>query len=97
VDTRVSNEAERVETEPGDLTFNAIAETRDKVVPNLQNLLGALRGLGFAPEVMPVGFERQLGVDNVDSYADGSRVTIVAQKVAVPAIQRPSPLVGGSV
>ncbi|MFT7169920.1 MAG: SAM-dependent methyltransferase [Paracoccaceae bacterium] len=97
VDTRVSNEAERLETEPGDLTFNAIAETRDKVVPNLQNLLGALRGLGFAPEVMPVGFERQLGVDNVDSYADGSRVTIVAQKVAVPAIQRPSPLVGGSV
>ncbi|MEM8710959.1 MAG: hypothetical protein AAGG01_08410 [Planctomycetota bacterium] len=81
VDTRVSTGEERLETEPGDLTFNAIAETRDRVVPNLDSLLATLRNLGFAPEVMPVGFESQLGVDNVDSYAEGARVTIVAKKV----------------
>ena len=96
VDTRVSNEIERVEKEPGDLTFNAISETRDKVVPNVENLLQTLRDLGFAPEIMPVGFQRQLGVENVDSYADGARVTIVAKKVPVRANLSPGTLVGGA-
>ena len=83
VDTRVSQQQEQIETEPGDLTFNAIAETRDKVVPNLDMLLKTLCDLGFAPEVMPVSFDRQIGVDNVDSYTDGARVTVIAKRVLV--------------
>ena len=94
VDTRVQDGAEVTIREPGDLTFNAIAETRDKIVPDRTRLLATLRELGFEPEVMPVGFARQLGVDDVDSYADGRRVTIIARKVksARPAAQ---PLVAG--
>ncbi len=94
VDTRVQDGAEVTIREPGDLTFNAIAETRDKIVPDRARLLATLRELGFEPEVMPVGFARQLGVDDVDSYADGRRITIIARKVktARPAAQ---PLVAG--
>lgn len=83
VDTRVQDGPEELVTEPGDLTFNAIAETRDKIVPQRARLLATLHELGFEPEVLPVSFERQLGVDDVDSYADGARVTIVARRVAV--------------
>ncbi|MCB9913721.1 MAG: hypothetical protein H6828_01070 [Planctomycetes bacterium] len=84
VDTRVQDGDETFVTEPGDLTFNAIAETRDKIVPNRAKLLETLRELGFEPQVLPVGFERQLGVDDVDCYADGSRVTVVARRVLAP-------------
>ncbi len=81
VDTRVQDGLEETITEPGDLTFNAIAETRDKIVPDRKRLLQTIRDLGFEPEVMPVGFGAQLGVDDVDSYHGGARVTIVARKV----------------
>lgn len=85
VDTRVLDGEEVTVAEPGDLTFNAIAETRDKIVPDRERLLGTLRELGFEPEVLPVGFAAQLGVDDVDCYADGHRVTIVARKVKTRA------------
>lgn len=83
VDTRVQDGAEDLITEPGDLTFNAIAETREKIVPDRQRLLETLRQLGFEAQVMPVGFASELGVDNVDSYSEGARVTIVARKLPV--------------
>ncbi|HVS12271.1 MAG TPA: methyltransferase domain-containing protein [Planctomycetota bacterium] len=83
VDTRVGDAAEELVEEPGELFFNAIPETRVKVVPNLDKLLAHLRTLGFEPEVLPVGFPAGLGVDDVDNYADGSRVAVVARKVAV--------------
>lgn len=85
VDTRVQDGAEEIVTEPGDLTFNAIRETRDKVVPDRKSLLATLERLGFAAEVVPPSFDRALGVDDVDSYADGNRVTIIARKAGVPA------------
>ncbi len=83
VDTRVQDGAEDLITEPGDFTFNAIDETREKVVPGRQRLLETLRQLGFEAQVMPVGFANELGVDNVDNYSEGARVTIVARKLPV--------------
>ncbi|MCE9594734.1 MAG: hypothetical protein K8S98_11125 [Planctomycetes bacterium] len=84
VDTRVSDADETPIEEPGELFFNAIRETRVKIVPNRARLLTHLRELGFAAEVLPVGFPASLGVDDVDSYADGRAVTILARRVAVP-------------
>ena len=43
-----------------------------------------LRELGMEPEVLPVTFPAGLGVEDVDDYAAGMRVTIVARKVRVP-------------
>ncbi|MBI5432779.1 MAG: DUF1698 domain-containing protein [Planctomycetes bacterium] len=83
VDTRVSDEPEQPIEEPGELYFNAIRETRVKVVPNRAKLVATLRELGFAAEILPVGFEAQLGVDDVDNYAAGKAVTILARRVAV--------------
>lgn len=85
VDTRVDDVEETPIEEPGELHFNAIAETRVKVVPNRARLLACLRELGFAPEVLPVGFAAGLGVDDVDNYAAGRRVTILARRVRVGA------------
>ena len=81
IDTRVQDGDEDRITEPGDLTFNAIRETREKVVPHRERLLATLREVGFEPQVLDVPFGRELGVDDVDSYAEGKRVTIVARKV----------------
>jgi len=84
VDTRVVDGPEQLVREPGDLRFNAIAATLDKVVPNERRLLAVLRELGFEPEVLPVGFGTELGVSDVDDYAAGARVTVVARKVPAP-------------
>ncbi len=84
VDTRVGDIDEPTIEEPGDLHFNAIDATLSKVVPNIDKLLATLHGLGMQTEVLPVGFQAGLGVNDVDSYADGRRVTIIARKVAVP-------------
>ncbi|MCC6405971.1 MAG: DUF1698 domain-containing protein [Planctomycetes bacterium] len=84
VDTRVTDEPEQSIEEPGELYFNAIRETRVKVVPNRAKLVATLRELGFAAEILPVGFQAQLGVDDVDNYAAGKAVTILARRVAVP-------------
>jgi hypothetical protein len=82
VDTRVSDEAETHIEEPGELFFNAIRETRLKIVPNRARLVATLRELGFAVETMPVGFGAQTGVRDVDDYAAGRAVTLVARRVA---------------
>ena len=81
LDTRVTDGEEERVREPGDLNFNAIAETREKFVPNRDRLLDLLRELGFAPEVLPVGFPAGPGVEDVDSYADGHRITVVARRI----------------
>jgi hypothetical protein len=96
VDTRVSDEEETPIDEPGELYFNAIRETRRKVVPNRAKLLAHLRELGFAAEVLPVGFPASLGVDDVDSYAAGRAVTILARRVAVPANSELAPRASSS-
>lgn len=95
VDTRVQDGPEDVVDEGGDLQFNAIRETREKVTPNRAKLLACLRELGFEPEVLPVPFDTSLGVDHGDDYAGGARVTIVAKKVAVPTTVEPLSLLGG--
>ncbi len=60
------------------------AEARGEAVPGRDRLLQAIRQLGFEPEVMPVGFSPQLGVDGPDNDSGGSRITIIARKAAVP-------------
>jgi SAM-dependent methyltransferase len=97
VDTRVQDGEERLEREPGDLAFNAIETTLDKVVPNRARLLATLRELGFEPEVLPAQFGPQIGLPDGDSYADGKRITVLARKVRVPASRaRATIVVGGA-
>ncbi|MCK6448505.1 MAG: DUF1698 domain-containing protein [Planctomycetes bacterium] len=83
VDSRVTDGDEAPIDEPGELYFNAIRETRRKVVPNRAKLLQALRELGFSTEVLPVGFKAQLGVQDVDDYEAGNAITVLARRVAV--------------
>lgn len=97
VDTRVQDGEERLEREPGDLAFNAIEATLDKVVPNRARLVATLRELGFEPEVLPVRFGPQIGLPAGDSYADGKRITILARKVRVPVSRsRETIVIGGA-
>jgi SAM-dependent methyltransferase len=97
VDTRVQDGEERLEREPGDLAFNAIEATLDKVVPNRARLLATLRELGFEPEVLPARFGPQIGLPDGDSYADGKRITILARKVRVPVSRtRDTVVLGGA-
>ena len=81
LDTRVTRGPEEVIEEPDDLVFNAIEETRVKTVPNLDQLTRLLAEVGFDSEVLPVPFGPELGVQDVDNYATGARVTIVARRV----------------
>lgn len=86
VDTRVDDAEEALIREPGELYFNAIEETRVKVVPNRARLLRAVREAGLEPMVLPVGFGAGPGVDDVDNYAAGRRVTLLAQRVGAPIV-----------
>ncbi len=89
VDTRVVHGAETTVDEPGELRFNAIAQTRRKVVPNLDQLVAALEELGFAPEILPVHFAEAVGVENVDSFVQRNRVVLFARRVRVPSGRAP--------
>jgi hypothetical protein len=80
VDTRVVHAVETVVDEPGELHFNAIAVTRRKVVPNLERLLDAIAQLGFEPELLPVGFDEAVGVQDVDSFVRRNRVVVFARR-----------------
>lgn len=80
VDTRVGPEGEPQVLEPGELHFNAIEATRTKIVPHLPNLLAHLDSLDFTPEVLPAKFGNPYGLRDVDSYDEGNRVCIVAQR-----------------
>ena len=81
VDTRVEDAEEELINEPGELHFNAIEETRTKVVPNRSKLMSVISSLGFDAEVLPVGFPTGPGVDNNDDYSLGHRVTIYARRI----------------
>lgn len=81
VDTRVEDIEETLLHEPGELYFNAIEETRVKVIPNRSKLLNALSSLGFQVEILPVNFPTGPGVDSVDDYAAGRRITVFARRI----------------
>lgn len=85
VDTRVTDGAEQLVEEPGELHFNAIEATRRKVTPNRQRLLERMRELGLAPQVLPVGFGASIGVDADDNYAAGRRITVLGLAAAAPS------------
>jgi len=80
IDTRVGDASEALIEEPGELHFNAIRETRMKIVPHLPRLLDAIRAAGFEPEVLPVKFVSPPGLRNVDDYNQSRAVTIFARR-----------------
>ncbi len=84
IDTRVTDGAERPVREPGDLNFNAIPEALDKVVPNRDRLIAVMDELGFDVEPLPATFGAPWGLRNVDDYAAGRRVCLLAMR-RVPA------------
>ncbi|MFT7485916.1 MAG: hypothetical protein ACI9F9_001768 [Candidatus Paceibacteria bacterium] len=84
IDTRVQDGAEISTSADADTGFNDVTEGGRRTVPDRKRLLQTLRDLGFNPEVLPVGFGREAGVDDADSYSEGTRITIVARKVPVP-------------
>lgn len=88
VDTRVTDGAEQLVEEPGELHFNAIEATRRKVTPNRQRLLERMREVGLTPEVLPVSFGTAIGVDADDNYAAGKRITVLG--LAAGALSRRS-------
>jgi 2-polyprenyl-3-methyl-5-hydroxy-6-metoxy-1,4-benzoquinol methylase len=80
IDTRVSNAREKFITEPKDLCFNAIKQTRKKIIPNLDKLLGHLNSLNFDAEILPVKFKTVSGLRDGDDYNLRRRVTILAKR-----------------
>ena len=80
IDTRVTRGEEKSVHEPDDTGVNSIEGRRDRGVPNLERLMEHLRGLGFVPQVLPVPFEEDAGVDGADNYAGGMRVAILATR-----------------
>jgi acetyl esterase/lipase len=66
--------------EPGDLHFNAIEETLDKITPNFGQLMRHIESLGFVPERLVPTFASPAGLQDVDDYTLGNRVTIFARR-----------------
>jgi ubiquinone/menaquinone biosynthesis C-methylase UbiE len=90
VDTRVGDEHEQVVREPGDLKFNAIQQTLDKVVPHLPKLLSGMQAAGFDPMVLPVSFAAAPGLTSGDDYTTQRRVTILGTCRTTAAV-KPEP------
>jgi hypothetical protein len=82
IDTRVTHGPEQLVEEPGELYFNAIKETRNKIVPNIQLLIEAIRAVGFSAEWLRPGFGSPRGLQDVDDYSRGHRVTLYCRKVS---------------
>ncbi|MBI1369152.1 MAG: methyltransferase domain-containing protein [Planctomycetes bacterium] len=80
IDTRVGDEHESMIREPGDLNFNAIDATLDKIVPHLPKLIAAIESLGFDAEVLEADFGAPFGLRNVDDYSTQRRVAIFARR-----------------
>ncbi|MFT4976144.1 MAG: hypothetical protein ACI8S6_002040 [Myxococcota bacterium] len=80
IDTRVGTGPEVLVREPGDLHFNAIEETLDKITPNFQQLMAHIDQLGFTPERLVPQFESPEGLQDVDDYNLCNRVTIFARR-----------------
>ncbi|MEZ6014220.1 MAG: hypothetical protein R3F49_03840 [Planctomycetota bacterium] len=66
-----------------DTRVRALDASEDDRTPDRAVLLAHLRSFGLEPEVLPVRFPSQPGVDGADSYADGARITVLARKAAV--------------
>ncbi len=96
VDTRVTDAAEQLVEEPGELHFNAIEATRRKVTPNRASLLERMRSVGFDPQVLPVSFGPLLGVDADDNYSAGKRITVLGTAVATKSPRAPAGRVDSS-
>jgi hypothetical protein len=80
IDTRVTQGPEILVREPGDLHFNAIEETLDKITPNFGQLMRHIESLGFVPERLVPTFASPAGLQDVDDYTLGNRVTIFARR-----------------
>lgn len=80
IDTRVTGDDEAIVAEPGDLTFNALPDRLDKVTPNLSRLIEFVEQLGFEVEQLQPSFGAVPGLQNVDDYSAGRRVTLLAMR-----------------
>lgn len=80
VDTRVDTE-EKVVFEPGGWSFDAIVETRKKIVPTLQNLFKTLEDLGFEVERMETPAPVPFGLRDKDDYSADRRVCLFAKRI----------------
>jgi 2-polyprenyl-3-methyl-5-hydroxy-6-metoxy-1,4-benzoquinol methylase len=79
IDTRVSEKGEEL-VEPKNLWFNAIEETRDKKVPQKDDLINILHKLGYKTELIPARFKAIYGVQGVGNYTAGKRLCIFCIK-----------------
>lgn len=80
IDTRVEPE-ERLVEEPGGWCFDAIIETREKIVPRLEGLTDTMRELGFEVEqIQPPDGPVPDGLQGPDDYSQGHRVTLLCRR-----------------
>jgi len=79
IDTRVSNSSEYI-NEPGGWCFDAIIETRNKRVPELNDLFSLLTKIGYRVEKLSIDVPIPIGLKGVDDYTKGRRVVLLARK-----------------
>jgi SAM-dependent methyltransferase len=79
IDTRV-DQTDSIQQEPKDRVFNGIPGEQTKRVPMRKSMLKLIESLGYNPTVLPVPFEAQPGVDGVDNYNTGLRITVLSTK-----------------
>ncbi len=82
IDTRVDSE-ECVVEEPGGWCFDAIVETREKIVPRLDGITDTMGDLGFTVErIQPPSIPVPQGLQGPDDYSQGHRVTLFCRRNA---------------
>ncbi len=79
LDTRISQTPHGFK-EPGGFSFDAIVETRDKIVPQREELEKILTSAGFLVAEITSDNPMPPGVPDVDDYSKGNRITLLAQR-----------------
>jgi len=79
IDTRISEQGEEF-VEPSDLCFNAIEATRDKKIPQKDDLINILHELGYEVEIIPPRFKTIHGVSGRDDYNADRRICMFCRK-----------------
>ena len=78
IDSRFSEAPEEASAEPGDLIFNAIEETRVRIIPNLGGVVEHLDSVGWSSERLYPRFLTPKTMSSVDNYDRGARITVLA-------------------
>ena len=80
IDSRVSKESEQLSSEPGDLKFNSIEQTRERIIPNIYKLMEYIELLKFNPELIEPRFIIPQTIPLCDDYNVNNRVTIICSR-----------------